>query len=56
MSESVTISQEVDVEVQIDSVECEKCGKKLDFSMQVDYYGEVYILVDPHACGEEDDA
>lgn len=52
MSKQITIKKEVDVEVelQIDYVECRDCGESLDFDVSSDSHGDLQIRVSKCAC------
>lgn len=53
VSENTKITKEVEITIQVDYVECERCGKHLDFTLESDNYGDLQISVAPHSCNEE---
>lgn len=48
------IEIEKDIQVQIDYVECEDCGKELSFTMTKDGHQDIQITVERCNCGTED--
>lgn len=65
MSESIDIvkSLEIDVDghlisfdkeinIQVDSVDCEECGEELNFTMEADGHGDIRIKVAKCDCEE----
>jgi len=52
MSENFTIKKdvEIDIDVQIDHICCDDCGVELDFTVNVDGFGDLQIKVCSHDC------
>lgn len=63
MSETFTVTKEIEIDVedskvtttkqielQIDYVECSKCGNEMDFRVDTDNYGDMQISAEPCQC------
>lgn len=52
MSFNLEIQKEIDIDIQIDYVECSECGHEYKFSATSDHNGDIQITVDPHNCDD----
>lgn len=55
MSEIVEVTKEVEINIQIDYIECSECGEELHFKVTSDTHGDLQITVDPCKCGSQED-
>jgi hypothetical protein len=47
---SIIVSKSVDVEIQIDFIKCNNCGKELDFTAETDSFGDIQAHVEKCEC------
>ena len=50
---SVTVSKNIEIEVQIDFIKCNNCGAELDFKAESDSFGDIQAYVDKCECEDE---
>jgi hypothetical protein len=54
MSKGVTVTKNIDIDVQVDFVECSNCGKELEFTLDADDFGDLRITVDKCDCNDDE--
>ena len=50
---SITVSKSIDVDIQIDFIKCNDCGRELEFIAESDSVGDIQAYVSRCDCEDE---